>query len=153
MNGSFHSAVATEEREFVCTACGHRRRASVVGMGEGAASFLNSEGTGDARAQKDAHRDVDATLAVVPCPSCGVRNVGAIAKWWLRNLVAPTALVLAILTVLTFAPTWFKLGIEPEEQLKLAYAMGGVSLCALILVVPLPVWMKWKSTKDRVHWK
>lgn len=122
-------------------------------MGEGAASFLNSEGTGDSRAQKDALKDVDATIAVVPCPSCGVRNLGAIAKWWLRNLVAPTALVLVILTVLTFAPTWFKLGIAPEEQVKLAYAMGGVSLCALILVVPVPVWMKWKSTSSRVHWK
>ncbi|MGV3625784.1 MAG: hypothetical protein ACO1OB_33540 [Archangium sp.] len=145
--------MTTEEREFVCAACGHRARASVVGMGEGAASFLNSEGTGDARAKKDALQDVDATIAVAPCPKCGVRNVGAVVKWWLRSAVAPTVLTLLVLTVLTFAPTWFKLGIEPEEQLTLAYTMGAVSLCTLILVIPLPVWMKWKSTKDRVHWK
>lgn len=65
----------------------------------------------------------------------------------------PMAIFTLVLGVLTMAPTWFDLGIEPEEQRKLVWAMSGVGVCTILLMLPLPVWMKWTSTKARVRWK
>ena len=40
----------------------------VTGMGEGASSFLNTEGTGERRAGEAAVRGIDVTLAVARVP-------------------------------------------------------------------------------------
>lgn len=152
MQAEFHSAHEVGERTFKCGSCSHQRRASVTGLGEGVATFLNSEGTGARRAREDAMKDIDATLAVTACPSCGVRNRGALFRWWFRNLGLPVIIFGAVMAGCAFAPMVFDLNMREEDQRIVVWVMLGIGLFVLALMLPLPLSMKWSSVKARVTW-
>lgn len=50
--------------DFHCRRCGHHQAADVTGIGEGAQSFLNTDGTAERRAQDDAVKDIQRTIRV-----------------------------------------------------------------------------------------
>ena len=75
------------------------------------------------------------------------------ARWWAWNALFPVMIFGAVMAALTFAPTYLDLGIDPREQRKLAWAMLGIGAFTLLLMMPLPVYMKWSSVSARVRWK
>lgn len=147
------AAHAVEERAFVCRACGCRRMAEVTGLGEGAQSFLNAAGTAAARARADARRDIDDTLSLAPCPACGRRSPHAKARWWWRKAGLPSVLILGVMLAFAVAPWVFDVDMAERDKTIAFWVVMGIAVLTLAVVLPLPVWQKWRSTTQRVRWK
>jgi hypothetical protein len=95
----------TGTRRFKCKRCGHKQSAEVHGIGEGVQSFLNSQGTAERRARKDAVKDLDRTIKLARCPSCKLRNPGALLGFWTFFLYI-FLFMLGVGIVFGFWPTW-----------------------------------------------
>lgn len=148
MRTKFGASQMVEEREFVCTKCGHRRQAELLGVGMGAASPFHASGTVEARARTAAKEDVDATISVAVCPSCGARDSNAVWKWWLQSTVKPLFIAAALLALALFIALSTTRASEGELVLIISVFAG-----SLLVAIPYPAWRKWSSTKQRVHWK
>ncbi len=128
MQAEIHHASVVEERQFVCGACGLRRLVSVTGLGEGSSTFLNAEGTGADRARRAAAIDVEDTLALAVCPSCGHRRASASWWWWWKHALAPSLLVLAIMGFGAAAPWLFDVDMRDRDKEIAAWVVMGIGL-------------------------
>lgn len=152
MQAQFLHASVVRQREFTCGACSARRTATVTGIGEGAATELNSAGTLERRAQEAAEKDVDDTLAVAACPSCGARSSAGVRRWWWRNAGLPLAIILPLMGLCAFGPYLFDLDMRERDKVIVVWVMLGISLL-VCGVMSLPLLMKWSSAKARVRWE
>ncbi len=149
MSVTFTSAVTRELRTWRCAACGFETEAEVVGVGEGAQSFLNSGGTADRRAEADAVAELDRVMGLAACPKCGQRDPAAVRSWWMRQ-VLPLVISAAFVAFLGWAPLLFGLNMKPSDQWLAGWIMTGIGLlvCGFML---LPAWMKWETAKQGVR--
>src|SRR5262249_29995100 len=85
--GTQSAAYVTKRAQFTCARCAFRGEADVTGIGEGAQSFLNEDGTVARRAHEDAERDVARTIRRALCPKCKKRNPGALLGFLTPYLV------------------------------------------------------------------
>src|SRR6476469_9684718 len=92
--GTQTAAYATRRLQFSCLRCRHKQLADVTGIGEGVQSFLNSDGTAQRRAEQDAQKDIDRTIARARCPKCKQRNPGAVWKFLMPYLLMAAAFLL-----------------------------------------------------------
>ncbi len=152
VQAELHHASVTEERDFVCTACGLRRRATVVGVGEGAATVLNDPETGPRRAREAAAQDVADTLALAVCPACGARDARAKRRWWWKHAGLPAAIMAPIIFVCAFGPYLFDINMREEDKRIVVWVVLGIFAFVGALVA-LPIAMKWKSAGARVKWQ
>jgi transcription elongation factor Elf1 len=149
--GKQASTVVTERVEFTCRYCGHRAEAEVTGLGEGADSFLNAEGTAVARAEQAARRDVGRTIARALCPRCGRRDHSATLRFFFPYVAVSVAFVLAGI-VAGFAPTWFDVNMSESDKQICKWVMPLIIIVPVLLVVPISAIPKWTSTDRRVKW-
>jgi hypothetical protein len=144
-------ATARAEADFTCTACGHRARAVVVGLGEGAATFLNSEGTSERRAEADAEADIARTLGLARCPSCGTRDATAVAWFWAPWVGWPAAAMVGSLIV-GFWPMLSGMNMSDRDKAICAWLIPLICAVSMVLVVPLSVLPRWNTLDARVKW-
>lgn len=145
------SAVVDGVRTFRCAHCGYEARASVKGLGEGAASFLNADGTSQRRAREDAEADLQRTLDVARCPRCQRRS--GVGGWWWRHSW-PVGLTVVFMALMLWAP-WL-LGMEMSPRGSPLW-MGLIGTpCVVLIALPfwlLSVWPKWSSLEARVKFE
>lgn len=149
MQVTFTGATHREARDFRCTLCGHEAQAEVVGLGEGAQSFLNAQGTAERRAEEDARRDIDRTLAVASCPKCGQRDRPAVRRWWLRAL-APHLISMIVVAFSGWIPLLFNLNMSERDKWLVGWITLGIALFVALIMLP-SVFMKWSATKRGVY--
>jgi hypothetical protein len=149
--GTQTAAYAKRRVEFACKRCGHHALADVTGMGEGMQSFLNSDGTAERRAREDAVKDIDRTIARARCPKCKQRSPGALFRF-LRPYLIMAACFLALGIVAGYAPTWFDMNMGESDRAICKWVMPLVLGGTVLLVAPLPIWIKWSTTDSRVKW-
>jgi hypothetical protein len=149
--GTQTAAYATRRVEFSCQRCGHKQLADVTGMGEGVQSFLNSDGTAERRAQKDAEKDIDRTIRRARCPKCKQRNPGALWNFLLPWLLMIAAFLLAGI-VAGYAPTWFDMNMAQRDRDVCKWVMPLILGGSVLLVAPIPILLKWSTTDQRVKW-
>jgi hypothetical protein len=88
---------AEDLRVFRCRCCGTEATAYVVGVGQGqgnSAYFLDNDGAAvraDRHAVEAAARNVELTLSLARCPSCGQRSPQAVWGFWARYAFAVAA--------------------------------------------------------------
>jgi len=88
---------AEDLRVFHCHDCATAATAYVVGVGQGqgnSAFFLDNSGAAvraDKCAIEAAERNVELTLSLARCPSCGQRDAAAVRGFWLRYAFAVAA--------------------------------------------------------------
>jgi len=152
MHAEFHHAAVTETREFTCTACGQRRTATVVGIGEGAATALNAAETGPRRAHEAAVQDVADTLALAACPACGARDPKAKRAWWWRHAGLPGVIAAPIIAGCAFGPYLFDVDMSDRDKQIVVWVVLGIFGFTGALMA-LPIWLKWKSAAARVTWQ
>jgi hypothetical protein len=127
------------------------QEADVVGTGQGAQSFLNSDGTAEARARRDAEKDVGRTIDAVRCPKCKQRNPGALWRY-LMPYFGVVALCAGLGFLCGIAPMVLNLNMNENDRAIAMWLMplsiGGFSL----LIVPFIFWIRWGSIEGRVQW-
>ncbi len=121
----------------------------MAGIGEGAASSFNAPGTLQRRAASAASKDVDLSLGVFPCPQCGHRSAGGVARWWMAYGL-PLVLTLLGLVGIGLLPYVIDVGMKDDDRPIVAWIMVGV---AVVTGLPffLTTWMKWKGAPRRVR--
>lgn len=149
--GTQAAASATSRVEFVCRRCGCRRLADVTGMGQGVQSFLNSGGTAQRRAEKDARKDIQRTLRRARCPQCQQRNPGAVWSF-LRPWLIMVALFMGAAVIAGYAPTWFDLNMSEHDRGICKWVMPLIFGGTLLLIIPSMLWTKWVNTDQQVRW-
>jgi DNA-directed RNA polymerase subunit RPC12/RpoP len=146
------AATSTTARvEFVCRHCGGRRLADVTGMGQGAQSFLNSDGTAQRRAEEDARKDIQRTLRRARCPRCHQRNPGAVWSF-VRSWLLMVALFMGGAIVAGYAPTWFDINMSQHDRDICKWVMPLIFGGTLLLIIPFVMWNRWATTDQRVQW-
>jgi hypothetical protein len=147
--GTQTSAVAKDTRRYRCRACGHERRAEVVGVGTGVQSFLNARGTATARARDDAQREIKRTLTFAKCPACKRRS-GYMAflgrYFWMAGFFIATGVVMG------FAPTWFDINMRESDKALCRTWVTGATVAATLVFTSLGVWWRWAVNDGRVRW-
>lgn len=151
MKVTFSGASHREDRQFRCAVCGHEALAEVVGLGEGAQSFLNAKGTADRRAREDAAKDVERTLSVATCPECGHRDGAAVKRWWTRALL-PHLLSFLLIATSGWFPLVFGLNMRERDKWLAGWIMLGIALFVGLLMLP-GVFIKWSSVKGGVSFE
>jgi hypothetical protein len=148
-----YTTVATERRttEFTCARCGIHRKAEIVGVGEGAQSFLNSRGTAERRARIDAVRDVDRTIGRARCPGCHQRNPGAVFRFWLPYLIM-VAICIGAGILMGYYPTWSDMNMRDGDKAGLREIVPWVVGVPCTLITLLVGWSRWARTDKRVTW-
>lgn len=151
MQAQIFYATATGERDFECRACGAKRRATITGIGEGAATDLNAADTGPRRAREAAEKDIDDTLAVASCPQCGSRPPEGARRWWWKHAGLPLAIVLPLMGLAAFGPYLFDVNMRERDKVIVVWIMLGITVLTCG-IVSIPIISKWRSAQARVKW-
>jgi Zn ribbon nucleic-acid-binding protein len=149
--GTETTAVAKDTVSFRCVHCGQRARAAVTGIGEGMQSFLNVDGTARQRAREDARRDIGRTIQRAKCPSCHRRDPRGVWRFF-QPYVIVVAVMMSAGFVLGYAPTWFDINMAPHDKAICAWVVPLIMAVSGLLVIPIPMLLKWSSTDRRVTW-
>lgn len=144
-------ASATEVAAFRCVHCGHRARAEVTGIGEGAQTFLNAGGVARQRALEDAHNDVARTIARVRCPKCQRRDPKGVRMFFKRDLIVAAAI--AVFGVLVgVSPYLFGIDMARSDKHLMLWLGPVMFLGPMLLIMPTRMWSRWSTTEQRVNW-
>jgi len=154
MKATFATAVSEQDRPFRCSSCGHKATARIRGIGEGSATLLNitPDSVSTRRAQVDAARDVDRTLAIVRCPSCRARDGAAVTRWWLRHTV-PLVLMFGLISFLGWLPYFVDVNLREADRPIAGWVMTGIGFFCCGLGFLISVLPKWTSVSARVTWR
>lgn len=145
------TASTKREASFSCKRCGHRARATVVGVGQGMQSYLNSRGTAARRARADAEKDVVRTIRCARCPSCKRRNPGALLRFWQPFLIMAVVLV-GVGFIAGYYPTWSDMNMSSHDKEICAWLMPLIFAGVVVLVVPFQALIRWGNLDARVKW-
>ena len=120
-------------------------------LGEGAQSFLNSDGTAQRRAEEDAQKDIQRTLRRARCPRCHERNPGAVWSFLFPWLIM-AALFMGGAIFIGYAPTWFDIAMSGHDRNICRWLLPLIMGAVLLIFIPFTVWRKWTTTDIRVQW-
>jgi Zn ribbon nucleic-acid-binding protein len=151
MQGTFAGASQAGIRDFTCVRCGHQAMAQVVGIGEGAQSALNSEGTAERRATESATADIDTTLSLARCPKCKERDPAAVWRWWLKY-AALSAAMLGGLALAGWAPLLFGMNMRESDKWMAGWIVTGIAVITVVPMMLIDVLPKWWSIDSRIEW-
>jgi hypothetical protein len=134
---------------FKCVSCAAHAYAEVLAFGQGGQTFLNPRGTAAERAQHDAEREVDRTIAAARCPKCGVRAPNAFQRY-----VMPYVWMTVVVTGLGFVLGYALPFLRGETEYALTFALVMTGICFLIAFLSafFVCRSRWNSIDRRVTW-
>lgn len=141
----------TREVRFVCQRCGYRGEAAVTGVGEGVESVLNSPGTAEERAYRDAKRDIGRVLRRARCRRCHERSPGAVIGF-LSSYAAIAVALVAVGVALGWAPTWFDIPMRPSDKAICTWLVPVIVAGSSVIVVGLQAMLRWSATDAQIEW-
>lgn len=145
------TAHTKERTEHHCARCGHRAAADVFGIGQGAQSFLNPEGTAERRAQEDARKDIERTIRLARCPKCRQRNPGALLGFWTPFLIMFAAFLGGGI-VLGYLPTWADMNMAQRDRDICKWVVPLILGGTAALFVPIAALTRWSGLDRRITW-